>query len=328
MKLVIALHNEKHPYWSFPEHRVDELRREFPELRIVFVKAADDLAREIVDADIAYLYRITLELFNAARQLRWVHIPSAGVDQLLIPEVLASNIVITNSSGGNSIAVAEQVIGYMLAFTRRLVDAVLYQKEKVWSSGLIWSSEPPLEELYGKTLGIVGLGSIGKEVARRAGAFGMRVLATRKDVSKGGEHIDLLLPADKPHDLLEASDFVLLSLPLTKLGGQVLGAEELRRMKKTAFLINISRGRLVDEEALIKALGDKQLAGAALDVFRKEPLSPESPLWNMPNVIITPHNAGLSVRLWDHLIELFKENVKKFLRGEPLRNVVDKQLGY
>lgn len=317
------------PYWNFPEERVDEIRRRFKrQLEVIQVKNREDLLREIPDADWLCAYRIDAETVSKAEKLRWLHCPAAGVASLLIPEVLESDVVVTNSSGANSTMVAEQVMGYMLMFARRLHDAVRYQQKAKWASDLIWYSNPPLGQLPGKTVGIVGLGAIGREVARLAGAFRMRVIATKRDVSTGKKSVDLLLPPRRLPVLLREADYVVLSLPLTKEHRGLIGARELNLMKSGAFLINVARGSLVDEAALIGALQDNRIAGAALDVFAQEPLPRNNPLWRLPNVIITPHNAGSSADYWKKVTAFFMENIERRLKGRRLRNIVDKRLGY
>lgn len=327
-KLVVGVFSPI-PYWNFPDEWVDAIRRKFRrQLEVIQVKSRENLLREVADADWLCAYRIDAEVVSRAEKLRWLHCPAAGVASLLIPEVLESDMVVTNSSGANSTMVAEQVVGYMLMFARRLHDAVRYQQKAKWASDLIWYSRPPLGQLAGKTVGIVGLGAIGREVARLAGAFRMRVVATKRDISAVKKNVDLLLPPHRLPLLLREADYVVLSLPLTKEHRGLMGARELNLMKPGAFLVNVARGSLVDEAALVAALQDNRIAGAALDVFIQEPLPRKSPLWRLPNVIITPHNAGSSGDYWDRVTVFFMENIQRRLKDKRLRNVVDKRLGY
>jgi len=191
-----------------------------------------------------------------------------------------------------------------------------------------WEGRRSSGELCGKTLGIVGLGGIGSEVAKRAKAFGMRVIATRRRPDRRSEFADEVRGADELGWLLGESDFVAVCSALTHETRHLIGAEELKRMKATAYLINIGRGGLVDEGALVAALRGGEIAGAGLDVFEREPLPSESPLWEMPNVMITPHDAGSSPRSHERLMEVFLENLRRYVAGEPLLNVVDKRAGY
>lgn len=327
-KLVIAVFSSV-PYWNFPEKQVALLRARFRKrLKVVHVTEREGLLAEITDADWLCASRIDEETFQAARELTWIHCPASGVTPLLLPDVVKSLIVITNSRGENSVCAAEQVLACMLTFTRRLQDAVLFRERKVWASHEIWRSQPPLDELHGKTLGIVGFGSIGRQTARRARAFGMRVAAIKRHPQRGKAFADSVLSPQELPLLLRESDFVVLCLPLTPEIGKLMGPRELKMMKKTAFLINVSRGQVIDEPALIQALRNGQIAGAALDVFEKEPLPPESPLWTLPNVIVTPHYAGSSIHYWDRVTALLAENIQRHLEGRRLLNVVRKKRGY
>lgn len=252
--------------------------------------------------------------------LRWMHTASAGVDHILFPELRDSDILLTNASGVFDIPIAETVLAYMLAVVKRLPEFLTQQREHRWQ-------KLPLRELRGLTVGIVGLGSIGAEVARLCRAFGMRVLGLRRRPAPS-DVADEVLPPEHLHDLLSRSDFVVIAAPLTEQTQGLIGRAELAAMKPTAWLINISRGAIVDEEALIEALREGRIGGACLDVFAEEPLPAESPLWEMPNVLITPHNSWSSPHIEEREIELFLENLRRYVAGEPLLNVVDKQAGY
>jgi phosphoglycerate dehydrogenase-like enzyme len=327
MKLVIST-LPKMPYWNLPRDAALALSQEFPGLEVVYLETLDDRARALVDADALCSYWIQPEEFHAARRLRWLHTTAASVERLLIPDVVASPVVVTNSRGANSPAVAEHVIAGLLALARKLPDAFRHQERRAWDTTSIWSYEPPLFELSGQTMGIIGLGSIGREVARRAAALGMRVLATRRDPSRGSDFVERVGAPEELPWLLAESDVVVVCAPLTRQSGTILGARELALMKPSALLINVSRGQVVDEPALVAALVARRMRGAVLDVFIEEPLPASSPLWALPHVIITSHYAGLSAQLWARVLSIFRENIRRFLIGEPLLNVVDKQRGY
>lgn len=317
------------PFWNFPARHAGAIREEFKrQLRVIHVTHDRALARVIGQAHWLCTTRIRPEFFLAAGKLEWIHSPSSGVGSILIPEVVQSSVLVTNSRGENSVTVAEQVLAYLLAFTRRLHDAVLYQRQKIWAGDIIWATRPPLDEAQGKTIGIVGFGCIGREIGRRAAAFGMRVLAIKRRPRVRTDCADLLLPPDQLPRLLKESDFVVLSLPSTAQTTRVIGAGELVLMRRSAFLINVSRGQAVDEEALVDAVREGRIAGAALDVFAAEPLPPQSLLWKLPNVIITPHYAGSSVHTWDRLAALLRKNIRRMLAGKPPLNRVNKKLGY
>lgn len=253
--------------------------------------------------------------------LRWIHTLSAGVDYLLpLLETVSSDVILTNASGVFNVPIAEIVLGYMLSVVKRLPRFWAQQKAHCWK-------RHRLGELRGMTVGIVGLGDIGEEIARLCQAFGMHVLGVRR-MPRPSEYADEVLGIDQLHEVLSSCDFVVLACPLTEETYHLIDAEALAAMKPGAWLINIARGPVVDEQALIEALRSGHLGGACLDVFEQEPLPEESPLWDLPNVLITPHNAGSSTKTWERELALFVENVRRYVQGEPLQNVVDRQKGY
>lgn len=273
-----------------------------------------------------YEVRRSADLIGRAPNLRWLHTVAAGVEDLLQAGLGKGSYVFTNGSGPHAISMGEFVLLQMLmlakAAPRFLRNQIAGKWERVYGI-----------ELYGTTVGIVGLGDIGMAVAERAKPFGCRVLATRRSVQAKQVNVgpvdELLPPSELPY-LLQESDFVVLAVPLTKETYHLLNAAMLRRMKPTAYLINVARGAVVDEAALIEALRSGSIAGAALDVFEQEPLPPESPLWGMENVIITPHISPnpYSEPFQRRQVDLFKENLRRYLAGEPLLNVVDVERGY
>jgi phosphoglycerate dehydrogenase-like enzyme len=256
-------------------------------------------------------------------QIRWLHTASAGVDHVLTPDVKAkAGLVVTDSGPAFEIAISEFVLAWMLLITRRLPELMANQHARKWSS-------VEQRELYGQTVGIIGLGPIGRGVATRCKAFGMRTLGLRR-AQAPAEGVDQVLTGEEGlHRLLSESDFVVLAAALTGETHALLGASQLAAMKKSVWLINIARGGLVDETALIAALQSGQLGGACLDVFASEPLSQDSPLWEMPNVYIAPHNSsGWTKGLHERQKTLFLENLGRFTRGEPLESIVDIARGY
>lgn len=265
-------------------------------------------------------------LLARAPALRWVHSAAAGVERLLTPAARARGLVITNARGVFSRPIAEYVLLMILAVSRRLPQLLELQAERTWQ---------PLEgrELRDVTLGIVGFGSIGRAVAELAAPFGPRVVAMRRDPSpRPGEPplppgVDLRGP-EAFGDLLAISDFVVLALPLTVETEDLVDDRALALMKRTGWLINVARGRLIVEQALLRALRDGQLGGAVLDAFRDEPLPPTSPFYDLANVILTPHTAWSSGRVLDGSVELFADNLRRFAAGEPLLNRVDPRAGY
>ena len=312
-----------------PDHLVERLRepvcRIAPDCRVIPLGPDGEVTEPLEGADVLFLRwglspEATRRLLARVPNLRWIHTISAGVDHLLFPELRESDAILTNASGVFNIPIAETVMAYILAVVKRLPEFWAHQREHRWE-------KLPLRELRGLTVGIVGMGDIGTEVARLCRAFGMRVLGLRRRPAPS-DLADEVLPPDRLQDLLARSDFVVIAVPLTAETRGMIGRAELAAMKPDAWLVNISRGAIVDEEALVEALREGRIGGACLDVFAQEPLPPESPLWDMPNVIITPHNSWSSPHIEEREIALFLENLRRYVAGEPLLNVVDKQAGY
>jgi len=277
----------------------------------------------LAEAEVIFGLRLPQNVIARAPKLKWVQVMSAGVDRFLDTEMLESPVILTNVSGIHATPISEFVLGLMLMFVKQAPLYFQLKQEKQWRRF-------PPSMLRSKTVGIVGLGSIGREVARLAKAFGMRVLGIRRSAKRVGRarHVDIVLPPDQLPRLLADSDFVVLALPLTPETNKLIGEEELRTMKSTAYLINITRGGVVDEEALIRALDEHWIAGAGLDVFATEPLPTDSRLWELPNVILSPHISG---GMEDYAVRAtgpFSENLKRYLNGKKLLNVVDKKKGY
>lgn len=262
-------------------------------------------------------------LLSRAPDVRWIHSVTAGIERVATPAVRARGITVTNARGVFSRPIAEYVVMMILALARQLPQLLELQRERTWQ---------PLRgrELSEMTVGIVGFGSIGAEVARLLAPFGTRVLATRRHADRGpGDATNVELHGfDQLDEVLAASDFVLVATPLTDETAGLIGAQQLQEMREHAWLINIARGRLIDEVALRRGLEAGWIGGAVLDVFDEEPLPPESPLYGTPNLIITPHTSWSSDRVLDRSIELFIDNLRRFTTGQPLRNVVDLEAGY
>ncbi len=265
---------------------------------------------------------INVPSIRNAKNLKWIHSFSAGVDKLLTPEIINSNVIVTNSAGIHATPIAEHVLGFMLIFTRKFYETFQKQNMK------IWSPNQDITELKGKTVLIVGLGHIGEEVARLANAFGAKTIGVKKNLNSKSKFVSNLYGLGQLEKALSYSDFVVLCLPLTNETRYLFNIEKFKKMKKSTVLINIGRGEVVKEKDLIKALDKKIIAGAALDVTGEEPLPQNSKLWEMENVVITPHHSGWSEKYMDRAIDLFCINLKSYLAGNPLPNLVDKKLGY
>ena len=238
-------------------------------------------------------------------------------------------MVVTNAREVHRPVVAENVIALVFALAKKIPQAVRLQQRRVWGQELIWNDRPKPCELAGATLGLIGLGSIGREVAGRASALGMRVIAVREHAEREKPPwIDEVFSSDRLDQMLAKSDYVVLAAPLTPATRGQLNANRLAFMKPDAYLINVGRGPLIDNAALIEALSERRIGGAGLDVFEQEPLPEDSPLWNLDNLLITPHTAALTEKLWQRHNDLFSQNLRRYVEGEPLLFVVDKQKGY
>jgi phosphoglycerate dehydrogenase-like enzyme len=327
MKLLIFVH---HPFdqWNAPDWFPQRLQREFHQVSLVTLPDYSRVDEEIVDAEIVIAWSIRPEQIAAAKQLQWVHSPAAAVHQLMFPELVNSDIILTNAREVHGPVVAEHVIALIFALAKKIPDSVRLQQRHVWGQQILWDELPRIREVVGATVGIVGLGSIGRAVAKSAKALGMRVIAVREHPEKGSESADAVFGPAQIDELFRQADYVVLAAPVTETTKAIANAERLALMKTGACLINVGRGALVDEPALARALREKRIGGAALDVFPKEPLPVDSPLWDVPNLLITPHTAALTEKLWERHYSLFSENLQRYLSGSPLLAIVDKRRGY
>jgi phosphoglycerate dehydrogenase-like enzyme len=276
-----------------------------------------------------------------APRLRWVQFYSAGVDSIINCPLVRTPVIFTSASGVHAINMAEYVFTMTLAWFRRFPRLLQWQQCGQWPTSSERSSSFVSEELRGKTIGIVGYGSIGRQVARLANAFGMRVVAMQRGTDHRdhgfqfpgvgdpeGTLPDRYYTPDQLHSMLSESDVVVIAVPLTSKTRDLFDTAAFQAMKSRAFLVNISRGEVCNETALVRALEGKQIAGAALDVFHQEPLPPNHPLWRLPNAYISPHCAGLTPQYDERAATLFEENLRHYLAGEALYNIVDKMQGY
>lgn len=328
MKLLIVVHHRLE-LWNVPLWFGERLGKEFAQLKIIQRNSYDGIEEHLSEAEIIFTISLRPEQFAAARKLRWIHAPTAAVHQFLFPEFVKSDVVLTNSSEVHGPVVAEHVLALIFALAKKIPQVTHWQRKRQWAQSAIWSEGPHPREIAGATLGLVGLGSIGRDVAKKAAALGMRVIAVREHPEKGRpEGVSRVVGLSQIDEVLAESDFVVLAVPLTPSTHALMNAARFAKMKTDAYLINVGRGPQVDDVALVDALHAKRIAGAALDVFEKEPVPPESPLWNLENLLITPHTAGLTEKLWQRHYELFSENLRRFQARGPLLYVVDKQRGY
>ena len=308
------------------ENAFPELQTDYPEVTFVHCADRDALAQEIADADV-YVGWLSREVFMAAKKLKWVQSPSSGINYYLaIPEFVESDVLLTSASGTHGACLAESAMGMIFAFTRGIRDCVLYQQERWWAVSKV---RPKLVELTDSTMGIVGLGKVGRALAKRAHAFDVRIIAVGVYPVDKPDCVSELWGIERLEDLLRESDYVVVTVPYTPQTVGMLGAEQLTMMKPSAMLVGISRGGIIDQEALAQALRQGRLAAAALDVFKPEPLPAESDLWDLENLLIMPHIAGGTQFEAKYILDIFGENLGRFTRGDlPLRNQVDKEQGF
>lgn len=319
-----------HPFslWTAPGWLAERLRATFPDHTFTHTASYDDLPAHLSDADILLAWSLRPDQFAQAKRLKWIHSSAAAVHQLMFPELVASDVIVTNAREVHAPVVAEHALALIFALAKRLPQCRDFQAQKVWAQQRLLDEKPTPRELDGATVCLIGLGSIGREFARRARALGMKVIAIREHPERGADLADSVHSRGQLHDILPLADFVVLAAPLTAQTRHIINAETLAAIRPDAYIINVSRGPLIDDPALIAALGSGRIAGAALDVFAEEPLPAGSPYWSLPNVFITPHTAAVTVRLWERHFTLISENLKRFLAGQALRGLVDKSRGY
>jgi phosphoglycerate dehydrogenase-like enzyme len=325
---VLIVHHHRFELWHAPSWLRDRLQSTFPDHQFFQFESYDRVSQEIADTDVFIGWSLRPEQFIAASKLRWIHSPAAAVHQLMFPELIASNVIVTNSSNVHGPVVAEHAITVLLALAKRLPQAMHYQREKRWAQTLLWNETPRPREVSGATVVVVGVGGIGSAFIHHAKYFGMHVIAVRENVSKGKGDADEVIPLSDLDRVLPGTDYVLLCTPVTPATTGMINESRLNKMKADGYLINVGRGPLIDEAALLHALQTRRIAGAALDVFVEEPLPSESPLWSLDNLLITPHTAAVTERLWDRHYELIAENLRRLLAGKPLLNRVDPRRGY
>jgi phosphoglycerate dehydrogenase-like enzyme len=308
--------------WLEARH-LERIRAALPGVEVIWTRDAAEweTARDAVAPRVCVILgRPPLGDLDRMTRLRWVQQAGAGADWLADAHAFRdSKVALTSASGVTAIPIAEHVLALMLVLSRRIHRFVQAQRDREWVR------RGRLGELEGATVGIVGVGTIGEKTAEKCRGIGMRVLGLRRDVSRASPHVERMFGPAELHALLAESDWVVLTCSLTPATRGLIGEDALSRMKRTAYLINVARGAVVDEAALVRALEEGRIAGAGLDVFETEPLPADSPLWAMRNVVLTPHFAGATPHYGDRLVDIFLDNLARFLRDEPLRNLVDKR---
>lgn len=319
-----------HPFseWRPQPVLAESIRARYPAMRVLHLPNYDTLNAELPDTDIFVGASLRPEQFAHAKKLRWIHSTAAGISQLMYPELRRSGVMVTNTSGISSVPMAEHTMGLIVALARNFPDAVRYQQQAKWSQQELWDKPQHIGEVNGSLLLIVGYGSIGRELAKRARAFDMRVWGITRSGRGDSTFAERLLPISQLHEALPRADYVAIAAPDTAETKHLIGAEQIALMKRSARLINVSRGSLLDEAALLAALRKGDLSGAAVDVTAVEPLPADSPLWGAPNLFITPHTSAISERLWQRETELFLRLLDEWFADKELSNRVDLSRGY
>ncbi|NJD11844.1 MAG: D-2-hydroxyacid dehydrogenase [Gemmatimonadetes bacterium] len=344
MRIAVFNMQDDRATWALPEWAPAEIATALgPDWRLVHVRepvsgrgdgggAGLEALAAARGAEIIMALGLPRDLLLAAleppRALRWIHSGAAGVRSLLHPELVESDILLTNSAAVHAPPMAESVLGMVLHFARGFDFAVRAQAAHEWGKRPFECDPLAAREVQGATLGILGFGGVGREVATRARALGMDVLAVRRRAAPADAGSTMLSGPGALDELLARSDYLVVCAPSTAETTGLLDARRLALMKRSAVLINVARGDVVVEAALADALRSGHLRGAGLDVFAREPLPPDSPLWTLDNVLITPHVSGTTPRFWRREVDLIVDNVARYRAGRSLRNLVDKQLGY
>lgn len=322
MKLLITV--------PWDETQLLRVKQTFPSVEITIELAEARVLQAVGDAEVVF-GDLSRDAFLAAKKVRWIQCHGAGVNKLVaIPELIASDVTITNTSGAHAPTIAEHFFGTLISLTRKLPELYAAQQREEWIDWSEWTEKignRPIG-LLGLTLGVIGLGNIGKAIAERAAAFQMKIIAVDiRDVAKP-PYLDELWELDNLPQLLKQADVVVVTVPGTPETIGLLNSEALSLMKSTAYLGVVSRGGVVDEDTLASMLVEGRLAGAALDVFKLEPLRGDSPLWKAPNLILTPHCSGKSEYTNAAATSIFMENLERYLAGNPLVNQINKELGF
>jgi phosphoglycerate dehydrogenase-like enzyme len=304
------------------------MRAHYPEMRVLHLPNYDTLPQELPDTNIFVGYSLRAEQLAHARSLQWIHSTATGVAQLMYPELRASGVMVTNAGGIFSLPMVEHTMGLILAMARNFPDSVRFQDQSNWAVQDLWDKPQHIAEINGSLLLIVGYGTIGRELARRARVFDMRVWGVTRSGKGDMTHAEKILPATELNEALPHADYVVIAAPETSETKHLIGAQQFARMKRGARLINIARGSLLDEAALMDALQRGTLTGAALDVTNPEPLPADSPLWHAPNLFITPHTSAISDRLWPRQTELLLKLLDEWFSGKEMSNRVDFARGY
>lgn len=326
-KLLICIWH-RFSLWNPPPEFAECIRRRWPEMRVAHLPSFEGIDHEIPDSDIFVGFSLRPEQFVFARKIKWIHSTAAAVGQLMYPELRRSGIEVTNARGIHREPMAEHILGMLVALARKFPDCLRYQQQGHWAQQELWDAPVRPRELRGQVVLFIGFGAVGREAAKVIRPLGTRVWAVTHSGTPASDLAEKVFPASKLHEALPQADFIVLAAPETPETRGMIGAPEFALMKPSSYLVNVARGSLTDEGALIVALKRRAIAGAALDVTTEEPLPPESPLWKLDNVLITPHVSALTEHLWERQIDLLAENLERWFGGRELLNRVDLAKGY
>ena len=327
MKILISI-QQPVTQWQIPADGVDTLRKRFPLITFIHATSPDQRIEGLKECDAAYTWILSASELEQAPKLRWVHTSAVAVETLCLRELFARGIAVSNTRGVQAIPIAEHVMAVLLALSKQLPFVLENQQQARWAQNECVGERLPWL-LNGRTLGLIGVGTIGAEIAKRAEAFGMRVIAMRKRPAYG-----VIGHVERVYGLADLSDFLgqchalVIAAPLTPETHGLMGPAEFAQLPEGAVVINVGRAKIVDTEALIAALRSGHLRGASLDVFPEEPLPSDHPLWKTPNLILTPHTSGFRQGHWDEVVELYGDNIERWLKGEPLKYRIEPELGY
>lgn len=327
MHVLISI-QQRVPQWQIPEASARALMSRFPELTITYARAEAERAEALASAEVAFTWRLSAAELAAAPQLRWVHSSAVAVDWFCLAEMAARGVRVTNTRGVQAVPIAEHVLAVMFALAKQLPFALENQARATWAQEAFAESRQPWL-VNGRTLGVVGLGSIGQALATRASALGMSVVALRRQTDAPPvSGVSAVYGRDRLHEMLGQCDVLAIAAPLTPHTDRLIDRTALAALRPGAVVINVGRAAILDTDALIDALARGHLGGASLDVFPEEPLPADHPLWTAPNVLLTPHTSGFRHGHWDDVVDVFADNLQRYMTGEPLRFEVAPSAGY
>jgi phosphoglycerate dehydrogenase-like enzyme len=327
MKVVLYF-RIKEIRWTVGDDELRAAQARFPDVELVRVTEDDALPAALADADVFFGFHFPPELFATASRLRWIHSAAAGIEANLFPDMVASDVALTNAAGLHAVNIPEHAIALVCALARNVHVAQRLKAERRWDRYAAIASGGGFRQLAGSHLAVLGAGAIGLGVTRLGRALDMRVRVLRRRPELAVEGAEAVVGPERLHELLAWADFVVVATPLTPDTHHLIDAAALGAMPSSAYLVNVGRGEILDDDALVAALRRGAIAGAGLDVFTEEPLPPEHPYWALDNVILTPHVSGYLPDFFARAFAIFLDNLERFQRGRPLRNVVDKRLGY